>query len=613
LDAPSFGTPVNSPFQHDQALRPPAGETLRSNRSRELIESERYRYAWDSFPLFVAALCCGFALEIVASWKTNDPAALLAWGGFITGWVLWSLWVLALGRKPDFAALGREGRDTRMQTLLIAVGTLVGTGWLALFPDNEINSVSFVFFHTGYMVISLLCFGGARRLFLLAVIPTLVPIPIALFLTLDTLRFPLQMAVLLIPGIILAFQLRFRAMHSELLELRFKNIDLFEDLQRQRDAAEAANLAKSTFLATASHDLRQPMHSLNLYLASAAAYPLSEDLREMVQRMQQCARYMNEMFDSLLDIARLDAQVIAPRLEPLSLQPILLRLQSDFTPLASAKALSLEFVSEPHLYVMSDAGMVERILRNLLANALSYTRLGRVQLVAKRRGNRVRVAVIDSGPGVPRALRGLIFEEFVRAPGPSQSGSRGFGLGLAIARRLALILSIRLRLRSSAFRGSSFSINIPAAPFAQFRLEDRAERNAALLSGLLVLVVDDDLEVLTAMTLLLTLQGCRVLAAGNSQEALQQVERMQEPPSLLLCDFALGPAENGLELIERIRDEFNEDLPALLITGETSPTQVQRFARSRVEVLHKPVDGDALVQAMQRAIHRQGQHAELAG
>jgi len=603
---------LNAPFQHDQALRFPAGETRASDRRRELIESERYRYAWDTFPLFIAALCGGSALEIAASWKTSDPAAVLVWGGFITGWILWGIWLLSYGRKPDFEALGRAGRDPRMQTLLIAVGTLVGAGWLALFPESESNSVSFVFFHTGYMVISLLCFGGVQRLFLLAILPTLVPIPLALLLTLDTVRLPLQVAVVLTPGIILAFQLRFRAMASELLELRFRNVDLLEDLQRQRDAAESANLAKSTFLATASHDLRQPMHSLNLYLASTAAYPLSEDLREMVQRMQQCARYMNEMFDSLLDIARLDAQVIAPRLEALSLQPILLRLQSEFTPVASAKALSLEFVSEPHLYVMSDAGMVERILRNLLANALSYTRLGGVQLVAKRRGNRVRVAVIDSGPGVPRALRGLIFEEFARAPEDNQSGSRGFGLGLAIARRLAQILRIRLRLRSSAFRGSSFSINMPAAPFAQFRLEDRVERSAASLSGLLVLVVDDDLEVLTAMTLLLTLQGCRVLAAGNSQEALQQVERMREPPSLLICDFALGPADNGLELIERIRDEFNEDLPSLLITGDTSPAQVQLFARSNVEVLHKPVDGDAVVQAMQRAMHRRGLHKELA-
>jgi len=604
---------MNAPLQYDQAPRPPAGGTQASTRRRELIESERYRYAWESFPLFVAALCGGCSIEIVASWHTSDPADLLVWGGFITGWILWSVWLLAFGRKPDFEALGREGRDPRMQTLLFAVGILVGVGWLALFPDNESNSVSFVFFHTGYMVISLLCFGGIRRLFLLAVIPTLVPIPIAVFLTLDTVRLPLQMAVMLTPGIILAFQLRFRTMSGELLELRFRNVDLLEDLQRQRDAAEAANLAKSTFLATASHDLRQPMHSLNLYLASTATYPLSEDLREMVQRMQQCARYMNEMFDSLLDIARLDAQVIAPRVEALSLRPILLRLQSEFTPVASAKALSLEFVSEPHLYVMSDAGMVERILRNLLANALSYTRLGGVQLVAKRRGNRVRVAVIDSGPGVPKAIRSLIFEEFARAPEDHQSGSRGFGLGLAIARRLAQILRFQLRLRSSPFRGSSFSINMPAAPFAQFRLEDQTASSAPLLSDLLVLVVDDDLEGLTAMTLLLTLKGCRVLAAGNSQEALQQVERMRGPPSLLVCDFALGPADTGLEVIERLRDEFNEDLPALLITGETSPAQVQLFARSGVEVLHKPVDGDAVVQAMQRVMHRRGLHTELAG
>lgn len=604
---------MNAFFHDDQADRMRPAKPSSEARRLELIESERYRYAWDSFPLFVAALGGGSSIEIIASWKTSEAEALLVWGGFIVGWILWALWAIAFGPKPDFEALGRAGRDPRMQILLITVGILVGSGWLALFPDNENNAVSFVFFHTGYLVICLLCFGGTRKLFLLATLPTLVPIPVALFVTAKTLALPLQLAVLLTPAVILAFQRRFMTMANELLELRFRNVDLLEDLQRQRDAAETANLAKSKFLATASHDLRQPMHSLNLYLASTAAYPLSEDLREMVQRMQQCARYMNEMFDSLLDIARLDAQVIAPRVEALSLQPILLRLQSEFTPLASAKSLSLEFVSEAQLHVLSDAGMVERILRNLLSNALSYTRLGGVQLVAKRRGNRVRVAVIDSGPGVPKALRGLIFEEFARARDDPPSGSRGFGLGLAIARRLAQILSIRLRLRSSAFRGSSFSITIPAAPFAQFQLEERADRAATELSGLLVLVVDDDLEVLTAMTLLLTLQGCRVLAAGNTQEAIQQVERMQGAPSLLVCDFALGPADDGLQLIERIRDEFNEEIPALLITGDTSPAQVQLFARSKVEVLHKPVDGDAVVLAMQRAIKRRTQAQEPAG
>lgn len=603
---------MNAPSPDHQAVRLIAADALSQARGQQRIESERYRFAWDSFPLFVAALCGGSAIAMIAFWRTSEPAALLVWGAFILGWILWGLWVLIYARKPDFQLLGRAGRDPRMQALLLSVGAIVGAGWIALFPDNESNAVSFVFFHTGYMVISLLCFGGTQRLFQLATLPTLVPIPIALYLTIDTVRLPLQIAVALTPAIILAFQVRFKAITSELLDLRFKNVDLLEDLQRQRDAAEAANLAKSKFLATASHDLRQPMHSLNLYLASTAAYPLSADVREMVQRMQQCARYMNEMFDSLLDIARLDAQVIAPRFEALSLQPLLLRLQSEFTPLASAKSLSLEFVSEPHLYVLSDAGMLERILRNLLANALSYTRLGGVQLVAKRRGSRVRVAVVDSGPGVPRALRGLIFEEFARAPEDGRPGSRGFGLGLAIARRLAQILSIRLQLRSSPFRGSSFSVSMPAAPFAQYQLGDSTDRAATSLSGLLVLVVDDDLEVLTAMTLLLTLQGCRVLAAGNTQEALHQVERMQQAPSLLVCDFALGPADDGLRLIERVRDEFNQDVPALLITGDTSPAQVQLFARSGVEVLHKPVEGEAVVQAMQRAINRRSLQREPA-
>jgi signal transduction histidine kinase/ActR/RegA family two-component response regulator len=460
-----------------------------------------------------------------------------------------------------------------------------------------------VLFHTGYLLICLLCLGSLKRLFLIASIPALLPIPAALIIYHDLVGLALQATMLLIPAVMLGFQSRLETMITELLELRFSHLDLLDDLQAQRDAAHQANLAKSSFLATASHDLRQPMHSLNLYLASTAAYPLSDDLRDMVKRMQQCAGYMNEMFDSLLDIARLDAQVIAPRIEAISLASILLRLQTEFQTIADARAIELRFSAAPGLAVLSDSGMLERILRNLISNALKYTKIGTVQVIAKQRGNRVRIAVIDSGPGIPKALRRRVFEEFarVREDGLAE-GPRGFGLGLAIARRLADTLGIGLRLHSSRFRGSSFCIDLPSAPFAQLKLGLESSQTTASLAGQLVLVVDDDLEVLTAMTLMLTLQGCRILAAGGFDEALQQCERMQDKPSLLVCDYALGPERDGLQLIERIRDEFNHEIPAVLVTGDTSPQHVALFARAGVEVLHKPVHPDTMIEAMRRAL-----------
>jgi len=263
----------------------------------------------------------------------------------------------------------------------------------------------------------------------------------------------------------------------------------------------------------------------------------------------------------------------------------------------------LRFSAAPGLAVLSDSGMLERILRNLISNALKYTKIGTVQVIAKQRGNRVRIGVIDSGPGIPQALRRRVFEEFarVREDGLAE-GPRGFGLGLAIARRLADTLGIGLRLNSSPFRGSSFCIDLPAAPFAQLKLGLESSQTTASLAGQLVLVVDDDLEVLTAMTLMLTLQGCRILAAGGFDEALQQCERMQDKPSLLVCDYALGPERDGLQLIERIRDEFNHEIPAVLVTGDTSPQHVALFARAGVEVLHKPVHPDTMIEAMRRAL-----------
>lgn len=585
-----------------------------SIQQQALIEAQRYHYAWRGFPLFMLAFCAGAVLELASAWQPSTAPQILVWTGLASLWLIWALWIQRHRSKFEFKGelpslpgdaevLSHPRHERQLQANLLAVGSLVGLGWIALFPASERHAVSFVLFHTGYLLICLLCLGNLKRLFLVAVIPALLPIPAMLIVHHELIGISLKAAMILIPTVMIAFQQRLEHMISELLELRFSHLALLDDLQAQRDAAQQANLAKSSFLATASHDLRQPMHSLNLYLASTAAYPLSDDLRDMVKRMQQCAAYMNEMFDSLLDIARLDAQVIAPRIEAISLQSILLRLHADFEALADAKALELKFSANPGLAVLSDAGMLERILRNLISNALKYTKMGSVQVIAKQRNNRVRIAVIDTGPGIPRSLRTRVFEEFarVREDGLAE-GPRGFGLGLAIAKRLANTLGMTLRLSSSGFRGSCFSIELPAAPFAQLKLTLDRSQAPTSLAGQLVLVVDDDLEVLTAMTLMLTLQGCRVLAAGGFQEAIQQCERIQDKPSLLVCDYALGLEGDGLKLIEHLRNEFNEDIPAVLVTGDTSPERVAMFFRSGVEVLHKPVHPDTIVQAMRRAL-----------
>ncbi|NCX62061.1 MAG: sensor histidine kinase, partial [Betaproteobacteria bacterium] len=447
----------------------------RSSKHEHLVEAQRYHYAWRSFPLFIAAFSAGAVLELASAWQPSTALQVSVWSGFALLWLGWAVWIQRSRVKKRLLAeaetMPELGQERQLQALLLAVGSLVGLGWISLFPASERHAVGFVLFHTGYLVICLLCLGSLKRLFLVATVPALLPIPAVLLIYRDLSGLPLQAAMILIPAVMLGFQRRLETMISELLQLRFSHLDLLDDLQAQRDAAHQANLAKSSFLATASHDLRQPMHSLNLYLASTAAYPLSDDLRDMVKRMQQCAGYMNEMFDSLLDIARLDAQVIAPRIEAISLQSILLRLQSEFQTLADARAIELRFSADPNLAVLCDASMLERILRNLISNALKYTKIGSVQVLAKQRGKRVRIAVIDSGPGIPKALRRRVFEEFarVREDGLAE-GPRGFGLGLAIARRLAEILGIGLRLRSSVFRGSSFCIELPTTPFAQLKL-----------------------------------------------------------------------------------------------------------------------------------------------
>ncbi|NBS99489.1 MAG: hybrid sensor histidine kinase/response regulator, partial [Betaproteobacteria bacterium] len=259
----------------------------RTSKHQQLVEAQRYHYAWRSFPLFVATFTAGAILELASAWQASTALQIAVWSGFGLACLLWALWILRDRHQSSQESSDRQSasakEEKQLQALLLAVGSLVGLGWIGLFPASERHAVSFVLFHTGYLLISLLCLGSLKRLFLIATVPALLPIPAVLILYQEMIGLPLQAAMILIPAVMLGFQRRLEIMITELLELRFSQLDLLDDLQAQRDAAHQANLAKSSFLATASHDLRQPMHSLNLYLASTAAYPLSDDLRDMVK------------------------------------------------------------------------------------------------------------------------------------------------------------------------------------------------------------------------------------------------------------------------------------------------------------------------------------------
>jgi signal transduction histidine kinase len=376
-----------------------------------------------------------------------------------------------------------------------------------------------------------------------------------------------------------------------------------EELTRERDrrsqeasrrrAAESAHFARSRHLAAVSHDLRQPLHALGLFADALERRVGDHETRAIVGRMRNSVRALREMFDSLIDLSRLEQDAVRPAPSEVDLDLLLERLADEAEPAAREKGLALRRCPTG-LRVRSDAVLLGRILQNLLANAVRYTQEGWIELRAQRGDGRVRVTVADTGLGIPPDRREAIFEEFVRLE--NGASVQGLGLGLAIVDRLARLLGHPVAVESEPGRGSAFSIDVPEAQprLRALPLEARAptragsgESPSAPLLGRRLLVVDDDLDVLLAMRELLEQWGAEVALAASPEEALERLETL-DAPEAVIADYRLGDAL-GTQVVEAIRQRLGRAVPALVITGSRSTALEADLARHGLPHLTKPV------------------------
>jgi CheY-like chemotaxis protein/anti-sigma regulatory factor (Ser/Thr protein kinase) len=271
-------------------------------------------------------------------------------------------------------------------------------------------------------------------------------------------------------------------------------------------------------------------------------------------------------------------------------------LRIEFTPPAQEKGIRLQVVHSSAL-IHTDPALAERILRNLLANAVRYTQRGRILVGCRSRGNRVRVVVADTGMGIPADKLDAVFEEYVQLGNPERDRTKGLGLGLAIVRRLGVLLGAPIEVQSVAGKGSAFCVTFARGVLADVAAVDPAPA-AGDLQGHWVVVVDDEAAIRDAIKHLLTQWGCEVTVAGSGDEAVELVALSPRVPSVILCDYRLRDNEYGLEAIEKLRAEFCEDIPALLVTGDTAPDRIVEIKSSGIAVLHKPLRPEALLQAL---------------
>jgi len=396
---------------------------------------------------------------------------------------------------------------------------------------------------------------------------------------------------------------RANRMFTESTQLRFENVNLIDRLRHEKFAAEQANAAKSRFLAAASHDLRQPVHALSLFVEAMRAHEMGDEARKLLNHIDGSVRAMSGLFGGLLDISRLDAGVVEVHKSAFPIQPLLERVCRDYEPQAREKNIRFR-LQRCSLWVHTDVVLLERVTRNIIANAVKYTDNGKV-LIGCRRGKQLKIQVYDTGRGIPLAEQSLIFQEFYQLDNPERDRNKGVGLGLAIVKRLTTLLDHPLRLKSTLNKGSRFSVEVPISEpqlsGSFFRME--VDASSLQLGSGLVLVVDDELAIQTAMQSLLKSWGYDVITAASCDEMLSRTAHRHDIPRLIICDYRLRAHEKGIEVIERLRSEYNEDIPGMLITGDTAPDRLKEAQESGFVLLHKPVQNAKLRAAIARLVN----------
>lgn len=379
-----------------------------------------------------------------------------------------------------------------------------------------------------------------------------------------------------------------------------------EETARALEAAELANVTKSRFLATASHDLRQPLQALRLFTEALQDTAKDEQTAHLSKQIGKSVGALVDMFDDLLDVSRLDAGIIQPRMQHFALYDLFDRLYVDFAQLAQAKGLSLELPynnngeicgAECETVVFSDPFLLERMLRNLISNAIRYTDHGRVRVQCQCGNSQVEIAVQDSGIGIRPEVIKQIFEEYYQVDNPHRDRRKGLGLGLAIVRRVEELLGYHVKVESVPGKGSSFSFSVKkgdpsvlARPFiiTQTRFD---------VGGKVIALVEDDQDIREFTAEIMQGWGCRVFAQATGAEVLRALDVAGVRPDLLVCDYRLPYNQTALSVMKQMR-EFWGDLPMLVVTGDTGAETLQAIQKSGASLLHKPIAPTRLRSAM---------------
>ncbi len=593
--------------------KPPIPEVLSQEKSAQIlahetradaVHAESIKLQYESMP--AAYVASGvLATVVVAIYQQSMPAHI---------WIAWimAMYLHVFARRrlrqrflqvtPPSHDIARWGHYAVLGTL--ASGVLWGVGTvLGLIYSEAVMGFLIAPLILLFSVAAAISSISYLPVFYAFFIPSTMPAIVVFLMESDKLRFLTGIAYLCFMLMVIRFA---HVLHKSFMtstQLRFENTDLVEALRTEKSIAEEANLAKSRFLAAASHDLRQPMHALSLFIESFPTSKLEANEAEIIANMRRSAGAMTSLFDSLLDMSRLDAGVVEPKPEHFDIGQFGTRLYREFAPMAQAQGLQLR-LRNCNCVVAADPVLLNRIITNLLSNAIRYGAREGILLALRPHQGRLAIEVWDTGIGISEADRAAIFLEFYQVGNPEREREKGLGLGLAIVDRLVRLMGLSLQVRSRPGVGSMFRLLVPLGQQMHVKeiSQDHPSAQADLAEhyALFVIVIDDEQTVRGATSQLLRSWGCSVLAAGSAEELKAQAPGDTRIPDLIIADLRLRGDATGITEIKTLRTRFGHDIPSVIITGDTIPARLQQVRDSGLEVLHKPLRPDALRQLLSR-------------
>lgn len=490
-------------------------------------------------------------------------------------------------------------------------GLSIGSSAFFLFDpssfENQLMIFCFITATAAMMLVSMTCY---RPVFLVAITAVLAPLIMRHIVILDVLHISVVIFSSLYGISLVYFHRNINEAFVDSIVLKYRNAALINQLSEQREIAvkareqaEQANIEKSRFLASASHDLRQPLHALNLFIGELSNRNREETIKPIIEKIGASTHALGDLFNALLDISKLDAGAVQPDKCSFEINSLLADLELEYFPLTDEK--HLKFVVVPSTAIVhSDPVLLGNILRNLMANAIRYTEKGGILLGCRYRGDKLMIQVRDGGIGISVKDQKNIFKEFYQLNNPERDQKKGLGLGLSVVERTARLLGHRVEVISESGNGSIFGIEVPRVINAK-KFSNRSSGKAVSEDFPMhkkVLVIDDNIEVQQAMFGLLISWGCKVVTAGSGEEALEILEKTGFDIDLIIADYRLREEKTGIEAIHLICSRSEKEVPGIIISGDTGVERIQEVAIQGFELIHKPVPPEELRKIIQKKL-----------